>query len=197
MTLRVSGKNFDIGEALRTHVQDRIAGAIGKYYEGRVGGHVTLEPEGSGYRTDCTLHLSSGITLQAEALAHEPYASFDQAADRIEKRLSRYKRRLKDHHGPNGVHEGEERVGAIMAAYVLEAPDEDADEIHDFNPVVVAESTARLRELSVSAAVMDLDLSGAPVIVFRHATNGRVNIVYRRSDGHVGWIDPATPSAKA
>jgi len=189
MDLRVSGKNFSIGEAMRTHVSDRIQAAVQKYFDGSVSGHVIVDHEGSGYRSDCTLHLASGITLQAEGRAIEPYASFEQAADRLEKRLRRYKRRLKDHHGANG--HAEHPAREVFASYVLEAPeDENVDDV-GFNPVVVAEKTATLRRLSVSDAVLDLDMTGAPVIVFRNAGSERVNIVYRRSDGNIGWIDPA------
>jgi len=194
MTLRVSGKNLDIGEALRTHVQQRIAAMIAKYFDGQMTtGHVTLAPEGSGFRTECTLHLSSGMTLEAQGKAHEPYASFDQTAERIEKRLRRYKERLKSRH-PLGNGGG---AGQPMPDYVLALPDLEAEPIGEFNPVIVAESTGRLRELSVSAAVMDLDLTGAAFLVFRHAGNGRVNIVYRRQDGHIGWIDPPAAAAPA
>jgi ribosomal subunit interface protein len=193
MSLRVSGKNLDIGEALRTHVQQRITAMIAKYFDGQITtGHVTLAPEGSGFRTECALHLSSGMTLEAEGKAHEPYASFDQAAERIEKRLRRYKGRLKSHH-PLGTGGAEQS----MPDYVLASPDPEVDADEAFKPVIVAESTSRLRELSVSAAVMDLDLTGAAFVVFRHAGNGRVNIVYRRQDGHIGWIDPPAAPAPA
>jgi ribosomal subunit interface protein len=101
MPLRISGKNLDIGEALRQHVNQRLESATAKYFDGSVSGHVVITPEGPGYYSDCTLHLASGVTLQAEGHAHEVYASFDQAAERIEKRLRRYKRRLKEHH-PTG-----------------------------------------------------------------------------------------------
>lgn len=186
MSLRVSGKNMNIGEALRTHVTQRLETAASKYFDGRVNGHVTITPEGSGFRTDCNLHLTSGIVLQADGRAQEAYASFDQAADRIEKRLRRYKGRLKSHHDNHG-HE----AGALetVASYVLEAPDQETEAPAEFSPAVIAESTTQLRRLSVSAAVLDLDLTGAPVVVFRHANTGRVNIVYRRSDDNVGWID--------
>lgn len=188
MTLRISGKNLDIGEAMRTHVRERIDTAVAKYFPGSVSGHVTIEPEGSGYRADCTLHLSSGMTLQADAKAQEPYASFDQAATRIEKRLRRYKSRLKTH--ASGPIEG---GGEMVAKYILEAPADDEQEVvHDFSPAVISETVYRLKELPVASAVMELDLTGAPVLVFRHAGNGRVNIVYRRSDGNIGWIDPST-----
>jgi ribosomal subunit interface protein len=184
MSLRVSGKNMNIGEALRVHVTDRLTAAAGKFFDGHTSGHVTISPEGSGFRTDCTLHLTTGIVLQADGRAQEPYASFDQAADRLEKRLRRYKSRLKSHH------DHQEAAKSEVAPYsVIEAPDHEAEAPHDFSPVVIAESTTKLRSMPVSAAVVDLDLTGAPVVVFRHATTGRVNVVYRRSDNNIGWID--------
>ncbi len=182
MSLRVSGKNINIGEALRTHVAERLTAAARKYFDGELGGHVTISPEGSGFRADCSLHLA-GIDVQADGRAQEPYASFDQAAERIEKRLRRYKSRLKDHHGPR------ESEGEVAQSYVLEAPDQEQDAPTEFAPTIVAEATSRLRRLTVSAAVLDLDLTGAPVVVFRNADTGRLNVVYRRNDDHIGWID--------
>lgn len=187
MSLRITGKNFDLGQSMREHIDDRVEAAIGKYFDGGYTGHVVLDHEGSGYRSDCTLHLSSGITLHSEGRAQEPYASFDQAATRLEKRLRRYKRRLKDHNGHNRQAEpGQE----IFADYVIEAPDEESEPAEDFNPAVVAEKTSSLSTMAVSSAVLELDMTGAPVYVFRHAGTGRVNIVYRRGDGNIGWIDP-------
>jgi ribosomal subunit interface protein len=188
MSLRVSGKNIQIGEALQDHARSRVTAVVERYFEGSLNGHVTMEPEGSGYRCEMILHLDSGMTLHAEGRAQEPYASFDQANHRIETRLRRYKRRLKSRHGPaDGQH-------GLIADYVLEAPDADAeeDEGGEFSPVIVAETKAPFKTLSVAAAVSELDLSGAPVLVFRHSGNDHVNIVYRRPDGHIGWIDPST-----
>ena len=122
MSLRVSGKNINIGEALRTHVTERLEQTAAKYFDGDVSGHVTIAPEGSGFRADCSLHLTSGIVLQADGRAQEPYASFDQAADRIEKRLRRYKSRLKSHH--DAGHDAANRKSC--PSYVLEAPDEES-----------------------------------------------------------------------
>lgn len=194
MSLRVSGKNLDIGAALRTHVQARIAASTTKYLNGEITGHVTIGPEGSGYKTECFLRLASGIMVTAEGEAHEPYASFDKTADRIDKRLRRYKQRTKDHHGaaPGGA--SPEAPATEMASYVIESADADADADADdsgaFNPVIVAESTMLLKTMSVAAAVAELDLTGAPVVLFRHATQERLNLVYRRPDGNIGWIDP-------
>ncbi len=191
MALRISGKNINIGDALRTHVSDRLNAATGKYFDGSVAGHVTIEPEGSGFRTDCTLHLASGVTLQAEGRAQEVYASFDQTAARIETRLRRYKRKLKDR-GAAQRENGAAAIGEPIRYTVLGALDE-ADEApseHEFKPAVIAESDKLLQQLSVSAAVLELDLTGAPVLTFRHASTGRVNVIYRRLDGNIGWIDP-------
>jgi ribosome hibernation promoting factor len=194
MTLRVSGKNLAIGESLRQHVLDKVETVVGRYFDGAVSGHVVIAPEGSGYRSDCTLHLSSGATLLAEGKAQEPYASFDQAADRIERRLRRYKRRLKERHAADGAHAGDGGE-ALVVNYTIETPDEDVEESNEFAPVIVAEGSARLKSLSVASAVMELDLTGAPLVVFQHAGSARVNIVYRRRDGAIGWLDPQQPSA--
>src|SRR5277367_3491933 len=184
MTLRVSGKNLDIGEALRQHVLEKVEAMVARYFSGSVGGHVVMTREGSGYRSDCTLRLSSGVSLHAEGRAHEPYPCFDQAADKIERRLRRYKMRLKGHGGVPGAGWGK------VASYVVEPTKEDEEPAGGFNPVVVAEGTDELKPLSVASAVAELDLSGAPVVVFQHSGSGRVNIVYRRRDGAIGWLDP-------
>ena len=194
MALRVSGKNFDIGEAMRQHVQDRIGGAIAKYFDGSVTGHIVIDHEGTGYRSDCTLFLTSGTSLHSEGRAHEPYASFEQAAERLEKRLRRYKQRLKGHHSsaaPPPVESG------TVADYVLEAPVEEAHETTtEFSPLIIAERSSALKEMSVSGAVLELDLTGVQALAFRHAGSGRVNLVFRRSDGNIGWIDPSELATK-
>lgn len=191
MPFRVSGRNIEVGEALRARMNERVAEAVGKYFDGGYSGHVTVGKDGFGFRTECVVHLDSGIVLHADAMAADAYASADQAAIRIEKRLRRYKRRLKDHHAARS-REDTETIPVIEApSYVIAAPEQEAeDEITAFDPVIIAESTTALKRCSVSEAVMELDMTGAPVVVFRHASHGRVNIVYRRVDGHLGWIDP-------
>jgi ribosomal subunit interface protein len=193
MSFRVSGKNLDIGEALRERVSDRIAEIVGKYFDGGYSGHLTLAKDGFGFRTECAIHLDSKVTLHAEGIATDAYASADQAALRIEKRLRRYHRRLKDHRA--------ERVDAASvaaASYIIAAPEDEGEtDIDAFTPVIIAESTTTLKQLSVSDAVTELDMTGAPVLVFRHAAHGGINIVYRRADGHFGWIDPPAPPPTA
>ena len=192
MPLRVSGKNLDIGEALRAQVVDRVSQTIAKYFDGSFSGHVTVEREGTGFRTDCALHLASGMTLQVEGTAHDAYQSAERASDKLEKRMRRYKRKLKDHAPGPGA------AGPVeIPSYVIQAPDHDEEDefVGEFHPVVIAETKNSMKTLSVSEAVTDLDLTGAPVVMFRHAGSGRVNLVYRRSDGNIGWIDPPALAA--
>jgi ribosomal subunit interface protein len=189
MTLRVSGKNMDIGEALRTHVQAQIDITVRKYAAGAIIGHVTIEPEGSGFRADCTLHLSSGATLQADAKAQEPYASFNRACERLEKRLRRYRNRLTDHH-TSTEHAPMSGINLTQGAEPETVAEIDHHEIEDLNPAVIAEPSSGFREMSVSGAVRELDLTNSHVVIFRHAGDGRTNIVYRRPDGNIGWVDP-------
>lgn len=199
-SLRVTGHGLDLGEALRGRVEERMAATLSKYLDshmsGTCSGHVTLRRDGTAYRTDCVLHLVSGLTLEASGAAHDAHASFEQTADRLEKRLRRYKHKLKDH-GAAG-HEG----ATVQAAYAVfaapseaEAGDIDLDDESEddgaAHPPVVAESTKTLKRHSVSEAVTALDLTGAPVLVFVHAGTGRINVVYRRTDGAIGWVDPA------
>jgi len=186
MTLRVSGKNMDIGETLRGQITIRVEQAVRRYFDGGFGGYAVVEREGTAFRTHCSLHLDTGVDLQASAISHDPYASAELSSERIEKRLRRYKRRLRDHRPAASGLPAEE------AAYtVLASPDSEEDLPDGFQPMVVAEKKTQLRRLSVGDAVAELDMSGAPVVVFRHATSGRTNIVYRRLDGHIGWVDPA------
>ncbi len=194
MSFRVSGKNLDLGDALRERINDRIAETVGKYFDGGYSGHATLAKDGFGFRTECAIHLDSKITLHAEGIAPDAYASADQAAARIEKRLRRYHRRLKDHRA-----ERNDEPSIDAASYIIAAPEDEGEtESGAFTPVIIAESTTALKRLSVSDAVTELDMTGAPVVVFRHAVHGGINIVYRRADGHFGWIDPpALPGADA
>jgi ribosome hibernation promoting factor len=187
MALRVSGKNLDIGESLRSQVEERVASALAKYFDGSYNGHVTVARDGAGFRTDCVLHLASGTTLEASGAAHNAYESFDRTANRIERRLRRYKRRLKDRPA-TATDRGD---GAVQAPYaVLESPTDEAVENGEYHAAVIAETTKSLHRLSVSEAVMELDLTGVPALVFLHAGSGRVNVVYRRRDGAIGWVDP-------
>jgi ribosomal subunit interface protein len=195
MTLRISGKSISIGEALRARVSERTDEVLKKYFDGNYSGHITLSKDGFGFRTDCALHLDSGITLEADSNATDAYASADAALLMIEKRLRRYKSRLKDRSARKAYAASAalaELNGVPLDApsYVIEAPAEDDGEVTEYSPVIIAEATTSLKRLSVSEAVLELDLTGAPCLVFQHGGSGRVNIIYRRADGNVGWVDP-------
>ena len=180
---------MDIGDAFRTRINDRVGEAIEKYFDRGFSGHVTVIKSGSRFSADCMIRLDSGASLQATGDAQDPTLAFEAAADRLETRLRRYKRRLKSRNAGNG--NGEEPTDI---AYTVMAPlADDEEEIpEDFAPVIVAESTMTLRTMSVASAVIELDTKDSPVFVFRNAGNDHLNIVYRRPDGNIGWIDPST-----
>ncbi len=189
MTLQVTGKNIDAGEAFKTYISEKIAATLEKYIGPEISGHIRLEKERGRFRTDCSLRLPTGLLLEAHGLGSDAYASADEALERLEKRLRRYKRRLKNHH--NGQAPGE-RALEYSARDAVVSADEDESEPpgNAVSPVIIAETERGVRELSVSEAVMQLDLSEAPFLVFRNAADGGVNVVYRRPDGNIGWIDP-------
>jgi ribosomal subunit interface protein len=195
MTLRISGKSISVGDALRGRVSERTDEVLRKYFDGNYSGHITLSKDGFGFRTDCALHLDSGITLEADSNAADAYASADQALLQIEKRLRRYKSRLKDR-SARKAHAEAQAIAELTTptldapSYIIEAPDHDDDADGGYDPVIIAESTRSLKRFSVSEAVTELDFTGAAVVVFQHGSSGRVNIVYRRGDGNVGWVDP-------
>lgn len=186
MSLRVTGKHMEIGDAFRGRIEERVTDAIDKYFDGGFSGQVVVEKAGSRYAADCRLHLDTGTVLQAAGEAQEPQLAFDAAAERIEKRLRRYKRRLKDHQAESAAFDN--------VAYRVMAPipeEEDEAAAGDYAPTIVAESTVSMRGMTVASAVFQLDLQDSPVLVFRNVGNGQVNIVYRRPDGNIGWIDPS------
>lgn len=186
MTLRISGKHMNVGEALTTRIEDRIEDAVTKFFSGGYTGSVTLEKMNNRFTCDCMVHLNSGVNLQATGSEMDPTAAFEAAADRIEKRLRRYKRKLKDHHANASI----KTMGEAAYAIVQTPPEE--DEIpEDYNPTIIAESMKEIETQSVAQAVMQLDMTDQPVVVFTNAGNGQTNVVYRRTDGNIGWVDPA------
>jgi len=195
MQLQVTGIHIDVGDALRTHVSDRMGAGIGKYFDRPVDAQVTFQKEGFGFRAECTVHLSSGLTLHTRGEAADIYAAFDGGVEKLEKRLRRYKRRLKDHHNthkdflpaydaPTFVIAGENDSAQDQAE------NEAGDEAEEAAPVIIAEGTTKVPALSVSDAVMQMDISDVPFVIFRNGDGG-INLVYRRDDGHIGWIDAA------
>lgn len=189
MRYQISGKQIDIGMALRTHVQNELNAVVQKYAERPTDANVTFSKDAHEYVCETVVHLSTGLTAQARAHETEIYAAFDKCADKMEKQLRRYKRRLKDHHRDRS--QPVESLG--VSAYVLASEDHAEDaEPESLQPMIIAEIEAKVPSLSVGEAVMQMELAGAPVLVFRNeGREGSVNIVYRREDGNVGWIDPS------
>lgn len=184
MEIQISGKKIDVGDALRTHVSDRLEAGIVKYFDQPVDGQVSFAKEGGDFRCDANIHLSSGISLQAGGMAGDAYGAFDMAAERLEKRLRRYKRRLKDHHNKN-----KQALPAMsVASYVIQTADV-VEEPSDLQPVIIAEDMTQIKIMSVGEAVMQMDLADQSVLLFKTNGEGAVNVVYRRPDGNIGWID--------
>lgn len=160
---------------------------LGKYFQRTVNVHVTFSRSRCDYRCDCTAHLATGLVVKARATHARVNGSFDAALEKLEKQIRRYKRRLQRHHD----HGAAPLPATEVPSYVLAADDgEEATDDGDGQPVIVAETTEQLRSLTVGDAVMQLEIAHAPLLVFRNDGNGRVNVVYRREDGNIGWIDP-------
>jgi ribosomal subunit interface protein len=199
MQVQVSGRHVDVGEALRTRISDELLSAIGKYF-GRGGdAEVVLSRDGHGFRIDCSVTLASGQQLQSHGLGGDAHAAFGQALAKVETRIRRYKRRLKSH-----AVAAEAKAAELASSYVLRAPEGDDDDGDDWDvgeaqsppaAMVIAESQAELKTMTVSMAVMDLDLTEQQAIVFRNAAHGGLSVIYRRVDGNIGWIDPERTKA--
>ncbi|AZS23128.1 MULTISPECIES: ribosome hibernation-promoting factor, HPF/YfiA family [unclassified Caulobacter] len=195
MQVQVSGKHVDVGEALRARVSDEIAQSIGKYFDRGGAAEVVVSKDGYAFRVDCSVKLASGQQLISHGSGGDAHAAFDAALAKIDTRIRRYKRRLKSHSAAATAKKVEN-----AAMFVLRAPEgDDIDEgwdVEDDHPtgapaaMVIAETQAAMKTMTVSMAVMELDLTGYPAIVFRNAAHGGISVVYRRPDGNIGWIDP-------
>lgn len=192
MQITISGKQIDLGDALRVHVEDNLAAAVSKYFDRPVDAHVVFSRRGHEFTCDSSVHLPTGLTAQAHGASDDVYAAFEQAADRIEKQLRRHKRRLKDHHqARKSPIEMMEAASYVLRGYDAEEDDEAAAAMNGEQPVIVAEMTMPVKTLTVGEAVMQMELAHATFLLFRNDASGRINIVYQRDDGNVGWIDPA------
>jgi ribosomal subunit interface protein len=187
MRYQITGKQIDVGEALQTYVQDALAVVVQKYAERPTEAIVTFSKSGSEHVCEASVHLSTGLTVSAKGSAFEIYHCFDSACEKMEKQLRRYKRRLKDHHKDRT-----EPVAAFGASSYVIARDETEteDEPETLTPVIIAEMQTRIPLISVGEAVMQMELAEAPILVFRNEGTDGVNVVYRRDDGNIGWIEP-------
>jgi ribosomal subunit interface protein len=194
MELSVHGKQIDVGDALRGHVSDKLEDLNQKYFNHAAFATVTFSREGHGKprtRAHISIQLGKNIMVVADAVEVDPYVSFENAAEKISKQMRRYKRRLRDHHD----HIEKTDLTSVPARKMVlsAAPEQDTEaEAEAENPVVIAEMQTEILTLSVSDAVMRLDLSDQPALMFRNASNDEINMVYRRVDGNIGWVDPGT-----
>jgi ribosome hibernation promoting factor len=192
MQLTVTGKQVEVGNALRSHVESALEALLGKYFGSAIEAHAVFAREAHLIRAEISLHIGRGIVINSHASASEHYLAFDAAAERLAKQLRRYKRRLHEDHGR--VRAPAER-GEMAMSFVLAPVDEEDDSgeatTNGTAPIVIAEMSTELPRLTVGEAVMRMDLADAPVLLFRNRSHGELNLVYRRGDGNIGWIDPA------
>ena len=188
MDIRVSGHQIDTGEALQAHAQERLSGIVSKYFSRALSSTITFNRAPAGaFRADIVTHVMQGLVLKGAGIAHDAHVAFDQAAEKIDKQLRRYKRRLKDRH-----EEAAHALKAEEAAYtVFVEPDAEQEEVTIDAPVVIAETRVDVPEATVSDAVMMLDLRNTNALLFKNAGTGRHNMVYRRGDGSIGWVEPS------
>jgi ribosomal subunit interface protein len=186
MKVSIKGKQVQVSEALKEHVKRLVIVISEKYFGNPLDGNVTVSKEGNDFRTDIAVHVGRDMFVRGQGIAADAYGSADKAGEHIDKRLRRFKRRVRDHHRGNG--------GAKLAAqqYVLAAGEPPADPVieDEWQPVIIAEMTTLIEELSVEESVMRLELGELQVVMFRNRAHGELNVVYRRSDGNIGWIDP-------
>jgi ribosomal subunit interface protein len=192
MDITTAGKGVAVGESLQQHMRAHLSDAVGKYFENAVSAHVTLSKDGGSFRSDVTVHVGRGIDVQSHAADDDPYQAFDQAAEKVAKRLRRFKRRLRDHRADH-----HQDLSIPAQRYVLALPaEEDSEEAGSTeapeteHSMVIAEDKTLVLAMSVAEAVMYLDLGDHEALMFRNRASGRLNTVYRRSDGNIGWIDP-------
>jgi len=192
MQLTVTGKQVEVGNALRSHVEAALEALLGKYFGTAIEAHAVFARDAHLIRAEISLHIGRGIVINSHASTSDHYIAFDAAAERLAKQLRRYKRRLRDHHGK--VHAPTERSETARSFVLAPIDEEDAaaeGAADGESPIVIAEMSTELPQLTVGEAVMRMDLADAPVLLFRNRSHGELNLVYRRGDGNIGWIDPA------
>jgi ribosomal subunit interface protein len=192
MEISVKGKNLDVGDALRTHATDNLINIVGKYFDHAIDATVVFSRDGGEFKADISVHPGPrGLVVQSAHHGNDAYGAFDGALDRVAKQLRRYKRRLSNHH--QKARNDDNLLPAQQ--YVIQPETADEEPHEDQPPMIIAEMQTEIATLTVSEAVMRMDLADAPVVMFRNSASGGFNVVYRRPDGNIGWIDPANSSS--
>lgn len=193
MQITVSGKQVDLSDALRTRVANGLDTITGKYFDGALEANVTFSRARSFFTCDINVHAGRGLTLRGEGEAADANGAFDDAAEHIAKRLRRYRRRVNDHQRDLAGRERPRPARQYVLRQEEEAPAPPQDDQAQAFATVIAETATSIDRLTVGEAVMRLDLADQQVLMFHNSTTGELNVVYRRTDGHIGWIDPARP----
>ncbi len=186
MNIQIASKGIDVSPALQDRIASRLEDMMDKYIHREGDAQVSVSREGTGFRTLCSVHLPSGASMEGKGNAHDAYAATDEALEHVEKRLRRYSRRLKDHNADSKA--------SAFSMFILENPVND-DDGEDYNgqpgePIVIAEKPGQIKTMTPSMAALELGLADTGVVIFNNAKHGRLNIVFKRSDGNIGWIDP-------
>ena len=184
MDISVLGKHVDVGDALHSHAEDNLDATVAKYFNRALNASVTFSKDGQSFRVDISVHAGRGLSMQGSAVHDDAYTAFDQSLERILKQLRRYKRRLNDYHRQASDE-------PLMGQQYVIAPEQEEEVPEESQPVIIAEMPHEISSLTVSQAVMRMDLADLPLTIFRNQEHGGINVVYRRSDGNIGWIDPS------
>jgi ribosomal subunit interface protein len=191
MDISVIGKNLDVGDSLRAHATDNLLEVVEKYFNHAIDATVVFSRDGGELKADISVHPGPrGLVVQSSSSGGDAYGAFDGALERVSKQLRRYKRRLSNHH--QRARSSEDLLPAQQ--YVIQ-PETSDEEPHEDAPVIIAEMETQIASLSVGEAVMRLDLGGTPLVMFRNSAHGGLNVVYRRNDGNIGWIDPTNSAS--
>ena len=194
MNVKVTGRHFDVGQALRRHAESTLGDTVGKFFERALDATVTFDKRGNEYSADIKVHVSRGLHVLGESRAEDPYAAFNKASEHVAKRLRRNKRRIRDHHSAPPKDLETLTAQQYIVAREEEPETDQAEESAAVNgrdePVVVADMTTDIASLTVGEAVMRMDLADLPAMMFRNVAHGGLNMIYRRADGHIGWVDP-------
>jgi ribosome hibernation promoting factor len=192
MTIQITGKNVEVGDAFQKYASDKIRAVLQKYLTREVDGHVRLEREREVFKTSCSVRLVNGLLLEAHGEGGDAYGSVDSAIHRLETRVRRHKGRIKHH---SSAAAARRKIDVEAPDHIVSLSDDDQPEQNEANPLIIAEGQRNISHLTVSEAVLQLDLSEASFMIFRNAAHGGLNVVYRRNDGHIGWIDADLPVA--
>jgi ribosomal subunit interface protein len=190
MQIQIASKGIDVSQALRERITDRLEEMMDKYIHREGDAQVSVSREGSGFRTICSVHLPSGASMEATGQAQEAYPASDEALEHMEKRLRRYKRRLKDHSQKAKAKEASLYVVQSPVDATMDPDDDSQDGNVSDEPMVIAESVSEIRTLTPGMAALELGLADSGVVVFHNAKHGGLNVVFKRADGHIGWVDP-------